>query len=91
MLYDLYWNKHMSSNQITQMFDMPYNSILSYFKLFGISIKSCKEATAENIKYNRLTLKNHFSTKFISHITWYNKEIILRSKNELEYASELDS
>lgn len=93
MLYDLYWNKHMSSNQITQKVNMPCNSIFSYFKLFEIPTKSISYAVKENIEEERVTYKiqNHFHGRYESHITWDNKQIFLRSINEIKYAEELDS
>ena len=57
MLYDLYWNKRMSSNQITQKFNVPCNSIFSYFKLFEIPTKSISYAVKENIEEERVTYK----------------------------------
>lgn len=93
MLYDLYWNKRMSSNQINQKFNMPYNSISSYFKFFEIPSKSISYAIKENIEEDRIKFKTseHFCGRYESHITWDKKEIFLRSINEIKYAEELDS
>lgn len=75
------------------MFNLPVNSIFNYFHLFNISSKTNSYATKESIEYNRTIYTNseHFHGRYESYITWDNKQIFLRSINEIKYAKELDS
>ena len=75
------------------MFNLPENSIFSYFERFGIPSKTCSYATKESFQENRNSIQicNHFHGRYESHITWDNKQIFLRSINEIKYAEELDS
>lgn len=96
MLYDLYWNKNLSSTQLAKLFN--YKSCPKYYAkifqaIFKYPNKSCKYATKENYFENRLTItesKNSFY-KHGWHTTWNNKEVYYRSQNELDYAIELDN
>ena len=92
MLFDLYWNQHMSSTQINNKFNLPTNSIIDYFKNFNIPIKSLSYANKENYRENRIKQPSieHFRGRYEPHITWDNKTVFLRSKNEIEYAKQLD-
>ena len=75
MLYDLYWNQHMSTTQLTEHFNLPKNSIFSYFKIFKIPSKTISYAIKEGIEENRIVYEqiDHFHGRYESHITWDNK------------------
>lgn len=75
------------------MFNLPKNSIFNYFQLFDISSKTNSYAIKESIEENRTVYNNseHFRGRYESHMSWYNKQIFLRSKNEIDYAKKLDS
>ena len=91
LIYDIYWNQHLSSTQMTSKFNLPVNSIHNYFKLFNIPTKSIKYSTIENIKNNRFKLRTiGQNTRYEKHITWNNKIVFLRSLNEIKYAEYLD-
>lgn len=54
MLYDLYWEKRMSSPQLDKLFNI--HTIHNYLRLFEIHRKSLSYATKESIQENRLKL-----------------------------------
>lgn len=93
ILYDLYWNKNMSSSQIAKLYNYsstPTNITQKIFKkCLNIPVKSCKYAVLENFLENRKQL-NFEGYRQQWHITWNNKEVFLRSTYELEYAKQLD-
>ena len=95
ILYDLYWNKNMSSTQIANMFNyksIPTNITQKFFKQYlDIPVKNCKYAVTENYLEGRETITEfHNQYKCGWHITWNNKKVYLRSSYELDYAKELD-
>jgi hypothetical protein len=75
MLYDLYWNQHLSSIQLTERFNLPKNSIFNYFRKFEIPSKTLSYAIKEGIEENRIicSQSEHFHGRYESHITWNNK------------------
>ena len=95
ILFDLYWNKNLSSTELAKKFNYksdPTNITQKFFKTcLNIPIKSVKYATKENFFENRLYIPN-VNTQYKSgwHTTWNNKEVYLRSSYELDYAKELD-
>lgn len=97
LLYDLYWDKNLSSTQLAKLFNYkscPTNITQKFFKQYlNIPIKSCKYATKENYFENRLTISESKNScyKHGWHTTWNNKEVYYRSQNELDYAIELDN
>ena len=94
-LYDLYWNKNLSSTDLARLFNYkscPTNITQKFFKNYlNIPVKSCKYATLENYLEGRETV-SEYSNQYMQqwHITWNNKEVFLRSSYELDYAKELD-
>ena len=95
ILYDLYWNKNMSSTQLAEKFhytSIPTNITQKFFKTYlNIPIKSVKYAVKENYLENRNTIsviKNQYKSNW--HTTWNGKEVYLRSSYELDYAKNLD-
>lgn len=94
-LYDLYWNKNMSSKQLAEMFNYtsnPTNITQKFFKKYlNIPVKSVKYATIENYIEGRegvTFIRNQYKATW--HTTWNGKEVYLRSSYELDYAKELD-
>lgn len=95
MLYDLYWNKNMSSTDIAKMFNYkstPTNIIQKFFKKYlHIPVKTVKYSVIENYLEGRENIGNGINQyKQQWHITWNNKKVFLRSSYELDYAKELD-
>ena len=91
-LYDLYWNKHLSSTEICKLFNYPNicNLTNKVFNYLGIKHKTCKESIEENYLEGRLLVKSGKQYKHGYHITWNNKKVYLRSSYEFDYAKLLD-
>ena len=94
-LYDLYWNKNLSSTQIAKIYNYkstPTNITQKFFKNYlNIPVKSVKESIQENYLENRQPkqiINNQYKSGW--HTTWNNKEVYLRSTYELDYAKQLD-
>ena len=93
ILYDMYWNKHMSGEEIAKYFNYPSGAnmvgkILNYLEIPKRSFKECTINTFLTGKH----VPNYGETQYKSgwHTTWNNKEVYLRSSYELDYADELD-
>ena len=94
-LYDLYWNKNISSTQLAKMFNYtssPTNITQKFFKKYlEIPVKSVKYATNENYFEGRQTNPEiHNQYKQHWHTTWNGKDVYLRSSYEEDFANELD-
>jgi len=92
MLYDMYWNQHMSSTEICNLFGYKSVHVLvdSLFKKLKIPSKTLSQSNSENIKMGRFTPKQSTKYKTEYHITWENKKVFLRSSYEIDYANYLD-
>ena len=92
LLYDLYWNKHLSSTEICKIYNYPSisNLIAKVFTYLEIPHKTLSECTKENLFFNRLNIPISNQYKQQWHTTWNNKKVYLRSSYELAYAIELD-
>ena len=95
ILYDLYWNKNLSSTQLAEKFNYkstPTNITQKFFKNYlNIPVKTVRYSVLENIMENRQTVIGcDPKYKFEWHTTWNNKEVFLRSSYETDYANELD-
>lgn len=93
LLYDLYWNKKMSSSDIANYFnyDKKRSIIQNTFKYLGIPTRNFKESTKIAILTGKINYENTSNNyKHQKYITWNNKEVFLRSNYELDYAKELD-
>lgn len=95
ILYDLYWNKNMSSTDLAKLFNYkstPTNITQKFFKNYlNIPIKNVKYSVLENYLEGRETVNisiNQYKQQW--HTTWNGKEVFLRSSYELDYANELD-
>ena len=95
ILYNLYWNKNMSSTELAKKFNYnstPTNITQKFFKNYlNIPVKTCKYATLENFLEGREThaiYTNQYKQQW--HTTWNNKNVYVRSSYELDYAKELD-
>lgn len=88
ILYDMYWNKHMSSTEICNVFSYPSicNLTAKIFKYFEIPTKNVHQSSFENIKMGRCKIP--VCKKYINgwHITWDNQKVYLRSSYEFDYA-----
>ena len=95
MLYDLYWNKGMSSTDLARMFNYcsePTNITQKFFKGYlDIPVKSLSYSTVENFENGKLG-NQEIETQYVCgwHTAWNGKEVYLRSSYELDYAKELD-
>ena len=94
ILFDLYWNKNMSSTQLAKMFNYkstPTNITQKFFKVYlNIPVKSVKYSVKENFLEGRENINSGIQYKQQWHTTWNGKEVYLRSSYELDYANELD-
>lgn len=96
LLYDLYWNKGLSSTDLAKKFNYqstPTNITQKFFKKYlDIPVKSCKYSTLENYFEGKCVTGEHTNQyKSGWHTTWNGKEVYLRSSFESDYAKELDN
>jgi hypothetical protein len=94
MLYDMYWNQHLTSSQITKIFNY-YDSghlVSNVFRNLNIPIKNLSQSLREAYKNGVVTYHNFSSKNYKAcyHITWNEKDVYLRSSYELDYAQYLD-
>lgn len=94
MLYDMYWTQHLTSSQITKIFNYPDPAHLTnnVFLRLEIPVKTISQSLYDAYK-NGTATKHNYSTKFYKachHITWNKKDVYLRSSYELDYAKYLD-
>ncbi len=93
ILYNLYWNKHLSTTEIAKLYNYPSPCNLTgkVFVYLNIPNKKCKEANLENVLEGRNnSLQSPKKYKQEWHKTWEGKEVFLRSSYEIDYANELD-
>ena len=95
ILYDLYWNKNLSSSDLAKLYQYnstPTNITQKFFKNYlNIPIKDIKYSVIENYLENRqpiIEINNQYKQQW--HVTWNEKEVYLRSSYELDYAKKLD-
>lgn len=91
-LYDLYWNKNLTSVEICKKFNYPNVGNLTgkIFKYLDIPSKSCKNKNKESVFYRKNTEDLHSYYKHGWIKTWNNKEVYLRSSFEFNYANFLN-
>lgn len=99
MLYDLYWNQHLSLQELKDKFPLCSKG-LSGMKILlnaiGIKLRTNKQAVNNFIKQhpdraiNQSGLNINYPFKSGWHTTWDNKKIFYRSNDELEFAKQLD-
>lgn len=94
-LYDLYWNKHLSSIEICKRFNYPNVGNLTgkIFHYLNIPSKNSKQSVLENMNHRNFIPQNNAKSYGNEqwYTTWNNKEVFLRSSYELNYAKELDA
>lgn len=91
MIYDLYWNQHLSTTEIGKMFNFKScNSGTHLFKYLDIPLKTPSEAIKENVLLCRVKLPSNKIYHDGWHTTWNGKEVYLRSSFESDFAKELD-
>jgi len=93
MLYEMYWNQHMSSTEICNVFHYPSiaNLTAKVFKYLEIPSKNCSQSVSENILMGRTEIiTTGFNYKDDYHTTWDNKQVYLRSSYETDFANILD-
>ena len=93
ILYDMYWNKYMSGEEIAKYFNYPSGAnivgkILNYLEIPKRSFKEC--SINAYLTGNNIPNSNGVQYKCEWHTSWNNKEVYLRSSYELDYAQELD-
>lgn len=102
MLTELYWNQHLSLQEIKDKFskcEKGLSGLRHMFIAMGIQTRTPKQANvnftlqhpdkALNIKENTL-FKGNYTFKSGWHTTWNNKKIFYRSSDELNFALQLD-
>lgn len=94
-LYDLYWNKKLSSIEICKItgYYNPTNLTGKIFRYLEIPRRTFSETTMLAISEGRLDLSNiNVSTQYHTeyHKTWNGKTYFLRSSYETDFANELD-
>lgn len=101
MLYDLYWNRQLSLQEIKDKFPKCKKGLSGLRHMLiaiGIQIRTPKQAVNNfNLQHpdKVLNLKekhsiNNYRFKSGWHTTWDNKKIFYRSNDELEFALKLD-
>ena len=81
-------NQGISCCQICFNHTGSYTRGNTLFKWLGIKTRNRSDAAKNFILNNKQAL--HFRHKIIRHTTWNNKNVCLRSSNELVFAKELD-
>ncbi len=99
ILYDLYWNRQLSLQEIKDKFPKykkGLSSLRHTFIAIGIQTRTIKQAVNNFIKQhpdraiNQLELNRNYQFKSGWHTTWNNKQIFYRSSDELNFALQLD-
>ena len=101
MLYDLYWNQHLSLQEIKDKFPLCTKDLSGLKKLLnsiGIKLRTNKQAISNFIKQHPDKVSNlkekhsinNYQFKSGWHTTWNNKQIFYRSSDELNFALQLD-
>lgn len=92
-VYDLYWNKQMSIQQIAEL--TGYKSSAGSFAILLsklIKFRSVEQSTKNAIKTGRYKLANT-KTKYHCqwHTTWFGARVYCRSSYEKDFCDELDA
>lgn len=91
LLEFLYLDKHLSFNEIGELYNVKYpNNLSKVFKYLNIKRRTRKEITKNAIISGRLLPGSSYKFKTEYHTTWNNKVFYLRSSYESDYAKELD-
>lgn len=99
MLYDLYWNQHLSLQEIKDKFPLCTKDLSGLKKLLnsiGIKLRTTKQGINNFIKQHpdrvsdQSGLNINYQFKSGWHTTWNNKQIFYRSSDELNFALQLD-
>lgn len=100
MLNELYWNQHLSLQEIKDKFPLCTKDLSGLKKLLnsmGIKLRTTKQGINNFIKQHPdrvsdqsgLNIRN-YQFKSGWHTTWDNKQIFYRSSDELNFALQLD-
>lgn len=90
-LYDLYWNKEITSGEICKIIDCPVTLFAdTVLKDLFIKTRSVRQAIKLNYLKGVLSPRTDKKYKMTWHTTWNNKQVFLRSSYELKYAEQLD-
>ena len=99
MLNELYWNQHLSLQEIKDKFPLCTKDLSGLKKLLnsiGIKLRTKKQAVSNFIKQHpdraitQLGSNGNYQFKSGWHTTWNNKKIFYRSSDELNFALQLD-
>ena len=93
ILYDMYWNKKMSGQDIAKYFNYPSAANITgkIFKYLNIPCRSFKDCSINAwLQGNNCVSDSTNNYKCGWHTAWNNKEVYLRSSYEFDYANILD-
>lgn len=93
VLYDFYWNKHMSGRKIAEQFNYPNggNIVSKIFRYLEIPVRNLKDSVINAYLEGDLVPNNTYvNCKHGWHTTWDGNKVYLRSSYEYDYASVLD-
>lgn len=93
VLYKLYWDDELNANDISKKFNYPSSSnlVAKIFNYLSIPVRTITDAVNLSIKQGNYKIRENNKSHHGWHTTWNNKTVYYRSKNELDYAIELDS
>lgn len=92
LLFDLYFNKKLSSLDINERLGIRVNSLFFYFKKNGINFRTLSESQTNLILTKDIPISIQNNTyKHGWYTTWNNKQVYYRSSYELKFAQYLDS
>lgn len=91
LLFDLYFNKMFSINDLVNKFNIQMGSFQNFFRKNNLSFRSLSDSI-KNAYLNGKVCGNGGNNQYKSgwHKTWDKKQVYYRSSYELEYAKELD-
>ena len=91
-IYDLYWNKKKSCEDISKILGINYKHCISQtlFRILDIDSRSISEANYIAHETGKISPPKNTKYKDGKHTTWDGRTVYLRSSYELEYAKYLD-
>lgn len=93
LLFDLYWNKGKSCNNIRTMFNYPNASNVTgkIFNYLSIPKRTHSEANSNHILHSHRQIEKYTQYKSGWHTAWNQKKVFLRSSYEFDFAEYLDN
>lgn len=92
LLFDLYWNKGKSCNDIKEIFNYPNSSDVTgkIFNYLNIPKRTHSEANSNYLMHSHEQIEKYTQYKSGWHAAWNQKKVFLRSSYEFEFAKRLD-